>query len=87
MKNFIVLVACLYSISSFASMSHKAGIGAPPSKAKKELSHACFSEALASGCHSPREDRRNFRVCVRDKMDSFSPECQSFISQLYGRRK
>ncbi len=68
-------------------MSHKSGIGAEPSETKKVLAHACFSEALASGCHSPREDRHNFRICVRDKMDSFSIECQTFISKLYGRRK
>lgn len=87
MKNFILLVALIFSYNALASMSHKSGIGAAPTVEKKEIAHACFSEALVSGCHSPREDRHNFRICVRDKMDSFSSECQTFISRLYGRRK
>lgn len=87
MKNLLVLLAFLFSVNALASMSHKSGIGAEPSETKKELAHGCFSEALSSGCHSPGEDRQSFRECVRDKLDTFSPECQTFISRLYGRRK
>ncbi len=86
MKNLFIVIAFLISVNSMASMSHKSDMGTEPSEAKKELAQGCFSEAVSSGCHSPQEDRQSFRECVRERMDSFSTECETFMSRLYGRK-
>lgn len=86
MKELFVLIALFFSLNSMASMTHKSDVGNEPSQAKKELALKCFSEAVSSGCRSPQEDRQSFRECVKERMDSFSSECETFMSRLYGRK-
>lgn len=85
MKNFILMCALTFSLQSLAHVHYRAGDEAVPTPKRAQTAKQCFSEALSSGCGHPRENREEFRLCVRDQVGSFSPDCQAFITRLYGK--
>lgn len=86
MKKLILLTSLVLSSLALADMVHQTGNGVAPSSDKLNLAHQCFSEAITAGCRSPREDRANFRECVRDNAETFSSDCQAFVTRIYGKK-
>lgn len=86
MKQIMLLAALAYSWQSFAHIDYRPGDEEVPTEARKSLAKQCFSEALSSGCQHPRENRKEFRECIKDQVGSLSTGCQTFMTKLYGKR-
>ena len=86
MKQIFLLAALAYSWHSFAHVEYRPGDEGVPTAARTSLAKQCFSEAVSSGCHHPREGREEFRTCIKDQMGSLSSGCQTFMSRLYGKK-
>jgi hypothetical protein len=85
MKQIFLLAALAYSYQSFAHIEYRPGDEEVPTAARTSVAKQCFSEAVSSGCHHPREGREEFRTCIKDQVGSLSSTCQAFMTRLYGK--
>ena len=82
-----IIFCFLFSLSAVADLEHKAGQGKAPSHDRLNQSRACFKEMDNLGCGHPSEDRLYFSLCMEDRNDLLSLNCQVFYQKLYAKKR
>lgn len=87
MKNMMIAIALLVSLSSKATIDEGTMKSTEPNGKEVSLARSCFKELNVLGCGHPRDDLDQFRSCMENIFSSLTSDCQNMMSDLYSRKK
>jgi hypothetical protein len=87
MKSISIALFMLFIANAHADIEATAGDAAQVSSQEITKNRACFSELSKQGCGDPGEDIKKFRTCLHDSFAQLSENCQTMMTNLYGKKK